>query len=228
MMTVSTSSANNSYAIKLKRLLRLDRFLILKHLSNILCKNFGRIGNMIVIHESNGWMKSKTPVTTDEKSVTHTEVSYEQSHRLFVLGPYWATLFGVTLPFITLTTIYTALNAIFTTAPISFWTIILWCISTATMYTSLFYTSIIDPGILLRYKDIPSDDWRWNGQAQSFIPPKAVYEPELKVVIEKYHHTCVFTGTAIGKNNTFSFLCFIYSFLTTMLLDFVLVVYINR
>ncbi|GFH46922.1 hypothetical protein CTEN210_03396 [Chaetoceros tenuissimus] len=232
MMTVSTSFANHSYAIKLRRLLRLDRFLIIKHPSNILCKNFGRIGNMIVIHESNGWMKRNTPIATDETSGKHTtcttEVSYEQSHRLLVLGPYWATLFGVTLPFITLTTMYAALTAIFTTAPIAFWTIILWYISTVTMYTSLFYTSIIDPGILPRYKDIPSDDWRWNDQAQSFIPPKAVYEPGLKVVIEKYHHTCIFTGTAIGKNNTFSFLCFVYSFLTTMLLDLVLVVYSNR
>jgi hypothetical protein len=44
------------------------------------------------------------------------------------------------------------------------------------------------------------------------------------VVIEGYHHTCIYTGTAIGKNNSRSFLMFMILGFTCLFMDSVLLV----
>ena len=151
-----------------------------------------------------------------------------------VLGPYWSTLFCFTLPLITTLSIITATNAIFIPAnlkssePSGCWIIATWTTLTLLLYLSLFYTSLVDPGILPRCKERPSKsnsnsgNWRWNDQAQSYIPPDAVYEPDCKVVIEGYHHTCVYTGTAIGKNNVWSFGAFMVLGFACLFMDVVL------
>ena len=193
---------------------------------------------------------ASTSPSSPSRRFTTTETRYTM-----VLGPYWSTLFCFTLPLITTLSTITATNAIFIPAnlkssePSGCWIIATWTTSTLLLYLSLLYTSLVDPGILPRYKERPrslplplpsnsesnstsmsnstnsisnSGNWRWNDQAQSYIPPDAVYEPDCKVVIEGYHHTCVYTGTAIGKNNIWSFWVFVVLGFACLFMDVVL------
>ena len=173
-----------------------------------LCRCFGRVGNMVVIKGGNTWIP--LPTYDIDGGSEATEVAPEPKFVL-VLGPYWPVLLCFTLPLIIVLSAVTAFLAVFvpdkSEHPCSI--ISLWMISTLGMFTALCYTSFVDPGILPRHKERPAKHWRWNDNAQSFIPPDAIYEPDCKVVIEKYHHTCLYTGTAIGKNNKTSFLVFV-------------------
>lgn len=183
--------------------------------------NFNSNGN------ENTTEATSTSCPCPSRRFTTTETRYTM-----VLGPYWSTLFCFTLPLITTLSIITATNAIFIPAnlnssePSGCWIIAIWTTLTLLLYLSLLYTSLVDPGILPRCEERPiksySGNWRWNDQAQSYIPPDAVYEPDCKVVIEGYHHTCVYTGTAIGKNNTWSFGAFVVLGFACLFMDVVL------
>ena len=214
--------------------------------SLMFCRHFQRIGNMVILRERNDWIQVPTrddnsmvlPQDTTEASINTTGSSSIHSARgtetrfTIVLGPYWATLFGFTLPCITI--LSTLTGAVFiptnlgSDLPSGCWIIAAWATATIGLYLSLLYTSMVDPGILPRYKERPSKSWRWNDQAQSYIPPDAVYEPDCKVVIEGYHHTCIYTGTAIGKNNLWSFFVFMFLAFTCLFMNVVLLIVYTR
>jgi len=210
-------------------------------LSLMFCGHFQRVGNMVILKERNDWIQLPTrddnamilPQDIEASLSTTGSTNIHSARRTetrftIVLGPYWATLFGFTLPFIT--ALSTLTGAVFippnlkSDLPSGCWIISIWSVATIGLYLSLLYTSMVDPGILPRHNERPSKSWRWNDQAQSYIPPDAVYEPDCKVVIEGYHHTCIYTGTAIGKNNSRSFLMFMILGFTCLFMDSVLLV----
>jgi hypothetical protein len=220
-------------------------------LSRILCRYFGRVGNMVVLKERKNWLQIPTLVNErnciqedppNSSIASCSNIRHMDTHTTYyslVLGPYWPVLMFVTLPVITLSSILVALyfvykNPWFTSSPLSqstemgnvYWIIAfiaVWTLSTMGLYLSLLYTSLVDPGILPRFTERPDNSWRWNDQGQSYIPPRAVYEPDCKVVIDEYHHTCIFTGTAIGRNNVKSFFCFVFFATVRFVLDLCLV-----
>lgn len=51
--------------------------------------------------------------------------------------------------------------------------------------------------------------WVYNDQAASWKQPGTVYDRDVNALIEKYDHTCPFTGTAIGGGNIDEFHVFI-------------------
>lgn len=132
-----------------------------------------------------------------------------------VLGPYWIIFATFTLPFVvglSACTLKLAINILLQNeSHASSMAVIIpiWYACTAISIISLFTTAVIDPGILSRYRERPDPSWRWNESAQSFIPPDAVFEPDLNLVVEGYHHTCIYTGTAIGRRNLTSFFLFL-------------------
>lgn len=188
------------------------------HRSTVCCKRFGRVGNMVVLKERNSWIPvsmqdpdEDTPdVIENASKITHSS-SETQRHFDIVLGPYWPKLCFFTLPLILGVSALAAVRGVFRKSNEESHLIKgVWIASTTGWVTSLLYTSLVNPGILIRHKDRPAKNWRWNDNCQSYIPPDAVFEPDCNVVIEKYDHTCIYTGTAIGKNNMRSFLLFIF------------------
>mmetsp|Transcript_4821 Transcript_4821/g.9195 ORF Transcript_4821/g.9195 Transcript_4821/m.9195 type:complete len:354 (-) Transcript_4821:72-1133(-) len=179
---------------------------------------------------------TSTTITTTATSTTRTSMVDTRSTFRLVVGPYWPMLLFFTLPLITIFTIVVAWCFIYKYPPSWFhfssspmgiisWIILaIWTIATMGLYSSLLYTSLVDPGILPRFTERPASDWRWNDQVQSYIPPRAVYEPDCKVVIDEYHHTCIFTGTAIGTNNVKSFFYFIFFAMLHFVLDIFLMI----
>jgi Uncharacterized protein containing DHHC-type Zn finger len=171
-------------------------------------------------------------------SCANTRTVNTQTSFSLVLGPYWPILIFFTLPLITLSSILVAFYALYKNpwfhsslhwntgmgTGTVYWIIVaVWVVSTMGLYLSLLYTSLVDPGILPRFTERPDNHWRWNDQGQSYIPPSAVYEPDCKVVIDEYHHTCIFAGTAIGKNNVGSFFYFVFFAIVRFVLDLGLV-----
>ncbi len=182
--------------------------------SSLFCKRFGRIGNMVILKEREAWISVPTH-DGDSNGMEPIEdaVSVGPSQRQFqlVLGPFWPTLFCFTIPAIVGFSAFTAVKVFFqpghTTPFILFF---IWTVSTLDWIIYLLRTSFVDPGILTRHKSRPAKTWRWNDNAQSYIPQDAVFEPDCNVVIEEYDHTCMYTGTAVGKNNTKSFRLFVF------------------
>lgn len=75
---------------------------------------------------------------------------------------------------------------------------------------SVAATAFRNPGILERHDTAPDETWTWNDQAQTFKPPSARYCPWCNCVVVGFDHTCPWMGTAIGKNNLYSFRCFVF------------------
>jgi hypothetical protein len=203
-----------------------------KSRSTLFCRRFGRVGNMVILKERNAWIplsmhdgQEDTLDTIEDATATDISTGVPQRQFDIVLGPYWPKLLCFTLPLIIGFSTLTALKAVFRPDnDDSCLVISIWISSTLAWVFSLLCTSLVDPGILPRHKDRPAKNWRWNDSAQSYIPPDAVFEPDCNVVIEKYDHTCIYTGTAIGKNNMNSFMIFIFFTVFCLVEDIVLLV----
>eukprot|EP00804_Cyclotella_cryptica_P029107 CCRYP_005284-RA/>CCRYP_005284-RA protein AED:0.32 eAED:0.32 QI:187/1/1/1/1/1/2/468/363 len=160
----------------------------------------------------------------------------------FVVGPFWPMLLFITYPLIFGVSIFTLCSAL-PGRPLPLQ--IVWGILTGQLIRSLFNTGFRDPGILKRHRDPPpveNDDldddddilsrrrvafrfkkesgpWRWSDHAQSYRPRNSMYDPDCKVVVEEFDHTCPWTGTAIGKKNMRSFQCFVTLVFICLIMD---------
>jgi hypothetical protein len=135
----------------------------------------GRVGNMVVLRQ-----------TTDART--------GRPRLVCVLGPYWPVLLCVTIPAFVLIHVWMAMTQL----PKQEWSVIvLWAVVGTMLFLSLCCVSCRDPGVLYRYSESPPqhDDWFWNDQALTFRPDGAKYDAECGLVVEKFDHTCPWTGT---------------------------------
>jgi DHHC palmitoyltransferase len=173
-----------------------------------------RVGNMVVLAQ----------VMEDYRDETTGEVS-QRPRLLCLVGPYWMVVVGLTIPLLTLVTFWTAYTQFSDMMlPVQ----IVWAICTAMLYLSLLLVSCTDPGILYRHTTPPpppptnngtDPSWYWNDQALTYRPASAKYDSECAVVVEKFDHTCPWTGTAIGKKNMIWFKLFLSSIVINLILN---------
>jgi len=160
-----------------------------------------------------------------------------------IVGPFWPMLLCITYPLIFTVSFFAAWSGL-QGRPLV--VKIIWVLLTGQLIRSLFNTSFRDPGILRKRKtpppvedDYDSDDseagrrrrrmafrwgnangpWRWSDQAQSYRPKSSMYDPDCKVVVEDFDHTCPWTGTAIGKKNMASFQMFVGLVFVCLIMD---------
>ena len=168
-----------------------------------------RVGNMVVLLQRN-------------------TATAHRPKLLVVLGPYWMVLVFVTIPIFALLSTYTFISV--TRNENSTTLIVLHLLTTSGLFISLFMVGCQDPGILYRYSAPPvpslttssnSDEteWQWNDQALTYRPLRAKYDSECAVVIERFDHTCPWTGTAIGMKNMFWFRIFVVFVLVDILFN---------
>jgi len=184
--------------------------------SRLLCRNAGRVGNMVVLRQGNEWVEAGTEV--DGKMTILRR--YQRPVLLCVLGPYWPMLLFVTYPLILLVSGYTWWHAIgrhpfVIQAGFYFFTIAL--------LVALALTGCRDPGIAYRTAEPLDDTWRWSDAAQSYRPRYAYYDCDTAVVVQGFDHTCPWTGTAIGRNNMLSFQIFVCLIFVCMIMDIMLI-----
>jgi DHHC palmitoyltransferase len=171
-----------------------------------------RVGNMVVLAQ----------VMEDYRDETTGEMS-QRPRLLCLVGPYWMVVLGLTIPLMTLVTFWTAYTQFRDMMlPVQ----IVWAICTAMLYLSLLLVSCTDPGILYRHTTPPpppnngtDPSWYWNDQALTYRPASAKYDSECAVVVEKFDHTCPWTGTAIGKKNMIWFKFFLSSIVINLILN---------
>jgi len=190
------------------------------------CARLGarRVGNMAVLRESVETMADDDDDSNDEENPGRKR---NVSRRTFgiVVGPYWPMLVFVTYPIIFGVSLWAAFslpgkNPLF---------ILFWLCCTLGIIVALFQTSCRDPGIMLRRRESPNklgdpaDLWRWNDQALTWRPRGAFYDQDCACVVEKFDHTCPWTGTAIGKNNMAPFQCFVGLVFFDLMLDIYLI-----
>lgn len=190
--------------------------------SAIVCPMFGagRIGNMIVLKQSNEWVTEEVPDL--ENGGTKTERSTRP--RLdFVVGPYWPMLCMVTYPLILGVSLVTLVTVI---PKVNAWIGLCWAVCTVGLIVALAMTAFRDPGILPRYSNPPPNQeengWRWNDRALTYRPRGSWFDPDTAVIIENFDHTCPWTGTAIGKKNMLAFQCFVTLVFVCLIFDIIL------
>uniref|UniRef100_A0A7S2WV94 Palmitoyltransferase n=2 Tax=Rhizochromulina marina TaxID=1034831 RepID=A0A7S2WV94_9STRA len=127
---------------------------------------------------------------------------------LCLLGPFWPCLCLVTYPLILAVSLVSAMFFIPSAPPLVG---VAWVCCTVVLLASLSLTACMDPGIVRRTEEHPEGlpDWRWSDQAQTFRPPRSVYDHDCGVVIEEFDHTCPWTGTGIGRFNMPCFSTFV-------------------
>jgi DHHC palmitoyltransferase len=171
-----------------------------------------RVGNMVILAQ----------VMEDFRDDATGTVS-RRPRLLCLVGPYWMVVVGLTIPLLTLVTFWTAYTQFSDMLlPVQ----IVWAICTAMLYLSLLLVSCTDPGILYRHATPPTPNngtdptsWYWNDQALTYRPASAKYDSECAVVVEKFDHTCPWTGTAIGKKNMVWFKLFLLSIAINLILN---------
>jgi DHHC palmitoyltransferase len=182
-------------------------------LTGCCCPYAGRVGNMIVLSQR---MESyQDPATGSTRS---------RPRLLLVLGPYWMVLVFVTIPIFSLLSIYTSYSKVRNESNLIH---VFWYITNAGLFFSLVMVGCSNPGILYRHTAPPPGEeaqWNWNDQALTYRPIHAKYDPECAAVIEKFDHTCPWTGTAIGKNNILWFRLFIVFVVMDLLFNAILLV----
>jgi hypothetical protein len=150
--------------------------LTIRRFTSCLCAKLGagRVGHMVVLRQ-----------TTDART--------DRPRLLCVLGPFWPVLFCITIPAFVLIQAW----VVVTQLPRYGWiVIVLWSVVGTTLFLSLFCVSCRDPGVLYRHSESPPhDDWVWNDQALTYRPNGAKYDAECGLVVEKFDHTCPWTGT---------------------------------
>jgi len=141
---------------------------------------------------------------------------------LCIMGPYWMVLLFVTLPALAAFSCFVAYKKL---GEEHVGVVVAWSICTGLMFSALLLTGCRDPGILRRTRQISDNSsWRWNDQALTYRPSSAKYDPECACVIAEFDHTCPWTGTAIGKNNMFTFKMFLGFLLASIMFNVVLIV----
>jgi hypothetical protein len=179
------------------------------------CPCAGRVGNMIVL--SQRMEAYQDPISGSTR---------RRPRLLLVLGPYWMVLIFVTIPIFILLSIYTTYSKVRTQSIII---LIFWLISNCGLFFSLIMVGCSDPGILYRHAAPPPGEeaqWNWNDQALTYRPVHAKYDPECAAVIEKFDHTCPWTGTAIGKNNILWFRLFVVFVVIDLLFNAIMLILI--
>eukprot|EP00586_Coscinodiscus_wailesii_P001232 CAMPEP_0172483840 /NCGR_PEP_ID=MMETSP1066-20121228/11025_1 /TAXON_ID=671091 /ORGANISM="Coscinodiscus wailesii, Strain CCMP2513" /LENGTH=257 /DNA_ID=CAMNT_0013247979 /DNA_START=84 /DNA_END=854 /DNA_ORIENTATION=- len=154
------------------------------YLSGLVCPLLGakRVGNMAVLKES----VENTMEDSDDEEQGRRRVSRKKIS--IVVGPYWPMLVCITYPLILGVSLATAIKGIPGRHPL---VIAFWCLCTASLCMALFGVGCRDPGILPRRREAHSDPtWRWNERARTYLPRRAVYDPDCAVVIEEFDHTC--------------------------------------
>jgi hypothetical protein len=155
------------------------------------CRCTQRVGNMVVL------LTRSEPYTQDDPVSGHNARTTSRPRILLAVGPYWSVFAFLTLPIITLVSLFTA------TAKVqhqSTGIVIAWSVCTGAAYASLLAVSFRDPGILYRHTQPPpgaessTGNWTWNDQALTYRPLHAKYDPECGAVIENFDHTCPWTG----------------------------------
>ena len=188
-----------------------------RHFTSFVCAKcpVGRVGNMVLLHAAQ-----------EEREEDRT---IPPPPRLrWIVGPYWPVPLCLTLPLVVVYSIVTFRYS--ESLHEHLYLIIPWAILNAVTLISLFLVSCSDPGILRRHTTAPAssadDDWVWNDQALTFRPRHARYDPECGVVIQRFDHTCPWTGTAIGQDNMKYFRIFVPAMFGTMIFNTVVFVYI--
>jgi len=201
-------------------------------LSAIVCTKLGakRIGNMAILKESvervveegHTDYERNLEMGLNSTSSKRTRLVFRRKMDI-VVGPYWPMLVFITYPLIFTVSLWTAVEALPGKPPLF---IIFWCICTVSLCLALFATGCRDPGILLRIRDQPlsedSSRWRWNDQALTWRPRGSMYDSDCACVVEKFDHTCPWTGTAIGKRNFAAFQIFVALVFVMLLMDTIL------
>lgn len=200
------------------------------HCTACICNRIGakRVGNMVVLRQRVGDV-----VDDDDDCTTAEELKARRPKLLCVTGPYWFVMFFLTIPtFLALSLLVGFVKIPYMPLPV----LITWAMLNAGLFVSLCFVSLTDPGVLYRYKRDPtlnkrednkeSSDgrgkWTWNDQALTYRPANALYDPECAVVVEDFDHTCLLTGTAIGKNNIKWFRLFVFFSALTLTYNVVL------
>eukprot|EP00980_Cylindrotheca_fusiformis_P023840 scaffold11043_cov122-Cylindrotheca_fusiformis.AAC.7 len=155
----------------------------------------GRIGHMAILKQTTEWVEE---VEEDENGEARTR-RFTRPKLDMVVGPYWPMLFLT----------YSLILGV-----------------SAGLIVSLALTSFRDPGILPRYeKPPPTEDatsWRWSDRTHSYQPRGSFYDQHTGAVVEAFDHTCIWTGTAIGKKNIGSFRLFVALLFVCLTFDIVL------
>jgi DHHC palmitoyltransferase len=167
------------------------------HFTAFLCSRTGagRVGNMVVLWQRQDQVQGRG-----------------QTPRLvLVLGPFWMVSCFVTLPFFlafSCTVFFCRIAnkpCIGLLAP--------WIVVQALVLVALLCVSCRDPGILERHSEPFVDEsgqpYAWSSQAHTYRPLSSRYDPECGAVIDEFHHTCPWVGTAIGRGNRLAFTVFV-------------------
>lgn len=164
------------------------------------CCRARRIGNMVVL--------------SPKKSSTHAQ---------WVVGPYWTVLVFVTIPLLSLISVWVFFSK--NLAGRSHVLAIPWYLCNVSLFVSLLLTGCRNPGILQRIQNEPNDPrCTWNDQALTYRPPNAKYDSDCASVIEGFDHVCPWTGTAIGKKNMRTFYMFLLSVVACLLFNVALII----
>ena len=74
-------------------------------------------------------------------------------------------------------------------------------------FLCFYCTACGDPGLVMRSGAQETPEWKWNNEAQSYVPPGVQYASEGGCLVRNYDHFCVWTGTLIGGTNMDCFIC---------------------
>mmetsp|Transcript_18324 Transcript_18324/g.53563 ORF Transcript_18324/g.53563 Transcript_18324/m.53563 type:complete len:218 (-) Transcript_18324:181-834(-) len=150
--------------------------------SALFCCCFRRVGNLVVLFQ----LPAKPG---------------ETPRLLCVVGPYWPMMMCITTPLI----LAPCVGVVIYAWPfVHYGVIIGFCCFAAFTLTALWCTACSNPGLVPRYEERPphaDSNWSWNDQTRTFRPRTARYVDDCGVLVDRYDHTCPWTGTAIGGGN---------------------------
>lgn len=190
------------------------------HCSACVCKFFGagRLGNMVVL-----WQTTETNCHDGDNNDSTGNIRAQRPRNVCIVGPYWYITLCMTLPFLCILSVSAAYVRV---AHYPWYIGLTWALVNGILFFSLFRVACTDPGVLYRHREPPSRDWVWNDQARTYRPADAKYDPECAVVVEKFDHTCPWTGTAIGKRNMIWFQMFVGSVVVAVIYNIGLLLYL--
>jgi DHHC palmitoyltransferase len=167
------------------------------HFTAFLCSRTGagRVGNMVVLWQRGDEVQGRS-----------------QAPRLvLLLGPFWMVACFVTLPFFLAFSSTVFFCRIANKPCVGL--LVPWILVQALVLVALLCVSCRDPGILKRHNeqlvDASGQPYAWSSQAHTYRPLSSRFDPECGAVIDEFHHTCPWVGTAIGRRNRLAFTAFV-------------------